>query len=89
MKTLKIFDKSGKRMLEEEKKMREMNKVFEKTLREENDNMKTGYFSGPSRQVVNDFVRQFKGKDDARVMRHARRAGRTMRSKGYKIPGPK
>lgn len=85
MKTLKIFDKSGKRMLEEEKKMREMNKVFEKTLQKENDNMKTGYFSGPAGQVVNDFVRQFKGKDDARVMRHARRAGRTMRSRNIPI----
>tara|TARA_R110002167_G_scaffold67709_2_gene191325 strand:+ start:373 stop:633 length:261 start_codon:yes stop_codon:yes gene_type:complete len=85
MKTLKIFDKSGKRMLEEEKKMREMNKVFEKTLQKENDNMKTGYFSGPAGQVVNDFVRQFKGKDDARVMRQARRAGRTMRSRNIPI----
>tara|TARA_R110000737_G_scaffold338474_1_gene359526 strand:- start:1226 stop:1486 length:261 start_codon:yes stop_codon:yes gene_type:complete len=84
MEKLKIFDKSGKRMLEEEEKMREMNKVFEKTLQEENDNIKTGYFSGPARQVINDFTRQFKDEDTARVMRHARKAGRTMRSR--KIP---
>lgn len=89
MEKLKIFDKSGKRMREEEKKMRKMNEVFEKTLREENDNMKTGYFSGPARQVINDIVRQFKDEDTARSMQHARRAGRIMRSKGYKIPWPK
>jgi len=81
-KTAKYFAKNnGKINREEAKRLQRMNEVFEKTLQEENDNMKTGYFSGPARQVINDFVRQFADEDTARAMRHARKAGRMMRSR--------
>tara|TARA_A100001391_G_scaffold114098_1_gene76935 strand:+ start:394 stop:678 length:285 start_codon:yes stop_codon:yes gene_type:complete len=81
-KMTKYFVKeNGKIDKKKTKKLEEMNKVFEKTLQDENVNMKTGYFSGPARQVMNDFVRQFVDEDTARAMRHARKAGRIMRSR--------
>ena len=81
-KTTKYFSKTnGKTDKNRTKKLKEMNKVFEKTLQDENVNMKTGYFSGPAKQVMNDLVRQFVDEDTARAMRHARKAGRIMRSR--------
>jgi len=81
MEKLKIFDKSDKRMREEEKKMREMNEMFEAAALSEN-------YPGPLKrtlmQGVNDVTRQFVGEDEARAMRHARKYGNIKRSRNKK-----
>ena len=43
MEKLKIFDKSGKRMLEEEKKMRKMNEEFESIRSQYNQGFPGGF----------------------------------------------
>tara|TARA_R110000824_G_scaffold106199_2_gene250922 strand:+ start:412 stop:660 length:249 start_codon:yes stop_codon:yes gene_type:complete len=73
VKTLK--DKTDK---ERTKKLNEMNSIFGLTEASEN-------YPGPvSRTLmhrVNDVIRQFRGEDEARAMRHARKAGKIKRSR--------
>ena len=81
MEKLKIFDKSDKRMREEEKKMREMNEMFEAAALSENY---PGLLKRTLMQGVNDVTRQFVGEDEARAMRHARKYGNIKRSRNKK-----
>jgi hypothetical protein len=55
MEKLKIFDKSGKRMLEEEKKMRKMNEDFEKA--------RSQYLQGFPNALIQDAKAIFSKKD--------------------------
>lgn len=82
MEKLKIFDKSGKRMREEEKKMREMNEMFEAAATSEKH-------LGPIMRtlglpVIDPVVEQFIGEDKARAIRHARKYGKIKRSRNKK-----
>ncbi len=60
------------------KKLKEMNKVFMDTMLSEN-------YPGPVKrtmmQGINDVIRQFRGEDEARAMRHARKAAKIMRGR--------
>ena len=73
VKTLK-----GKTDKERTKKLKEMNDTFEATLVSES-------YPGPLRRTVmegvNDVIRLFRGEDEARAMRHARKVGKIMRSR--------
>ena len=78
-KTVKYFvKKNGKIDKKKTKKLREMNKVFMNTMLSEN-------YPGPVKrtmmQGINDVIRQFRGEDEARSMRHARKAARILRSR--------
>ena len=75
---IKIFSKSGKRLKDEEKKMKEMNEVFKNTMYSEE-------YRGPVKRTmmrgINDVIRAFRGDDEARAMRHARKAANIMRKR--------
>jgi len=78
-KTVKYFvKKNGKIDKKKTKKLREMNEVFMNTMLSEN-------YPGPVKrtmmQGINDVIRQFRGEDEARAMRHARKAARILRSR--------
>jgi hypothetical protein len=78
-KMTKYFVKeNGKIDKKKTKKLEEMNKVFMDTMLSEN-------YSGPVKrtmmQGINDVIRQFRGEDEARAMRHARKAGKIMRGR--------
>jgi len=78
-KTTKYFAKgNGKTDKKRTKKLEEMNKIFAQTMASEN-------YPGPVKrnmmQGINDVIRQFRGEDEARAMRHARKAGKIKRSR--------
>jgi hypothetical protein len=78
-KMTKYFVKeNGKIDKKKNKKLEEMNKVFMDTMLSEN-------YSGPVKrtmmQGINDVIRQFRGEDEARAMRHARKAAKIMRGR--------
>mgnify|MGYP000132635345 CR=1 FL=1 len=77
--TTKYFVKTnGKTDRKRTKKLEEMNKVFAQTMASEN-------YPGPVKrnmmQGINDVIRQFREEDEARAMRHARKAGKIMRGR--------
>lgn len=78
-KMTKYFVKeNGKIDKKKTKKLEEMNKVFMDTMLSEN-------YPGPVKrtmmQGINDVIRQFRGEDEARAMRHARKAAKIMRGR--------
>jgi hypothetical protein len=75
----KYFVKTnGKTDKKRTKKLEEMNKIFAQTMASEN-------YPGPVKrnmmQGINDVIRQFRGEDEARAMRHARKVGKIKRSR--------
>ena len=60
------------------KKLKEMNEIFALTMASEDD---PGPIKRNIMQGINDVIRQFRGEDEARAMRHARKAGKIRRGR--------
>ena len=78
-KTVQYFVReNGKINKEKTKKLKKMNQIYMDTMLSEN-------YPGPVKrtmmQGINDVIRQFRGEDEARAMRHARNAAKIIRNR--------
>ena len=81
-KATKYFvESNGKTDKKRTKKLEEMNKIFNDTMLAENYRGFTSMDLRPIERLVNDLKRQFVGEDEARAMRHARKAGKIKRAR--------
>ena len=81
-KMTKYFVKeNGKINKAKTKKLKEMNKIFTDTMLAENYRGPGSMDLRPIERLVNDLRRQFVGKDKARAMRHARKAGKIIQGR--------